>query len=51
MQEIFGLHMEMLEIKQLLQNITGMKFDGKNLISAQENEIKSIKNILLDIKS
>lgn len=49
MQEMFGLHMEILEIKNLLQQITGMKFDGTKLISGQEEEIKKIKKILYDV--
>ena len=49
MQEIFGMHMEMLELKNLLKQITGMKFDGKKLITEQEEELKVIKKLLHDV--
>lgn len=49
MQEMFGFHMELEALKKVLKDITGMKFDGKNLVSGQENEIAIIKNTLVEI--
>lgn len=49
MQEIYGLHLEMEEVKRILENFTGMKFEGSKLRDKNEADIQEIKKALYDV--
>lgn len=49
MQEIYGIHLEVQEIKKILEDITGLKFDGSKLKNQLELDLNNVKSILMDV--
>ena len=43
MEEIFGLHMEMEATKELVQKLTGLKFNGMEFRDSQQDDIDALK--------